>query len=227
MKTVVWLPTMDPSAVRDGTLGSALELAAAASDQPPAGLILRSPGVRLEAAAFAALGLAEVTTVEVPALTAGEPPDFHGLGLLLAAALDAMGAQLVITCPVPGRAGLEAVAAAIGSQLDWPVVFGVERGSAEDGVAEIELRFGGRWRKLRLPLPAILVTAGVPGRYPSPAPLPSCVLATLTPAELHVPVGKLRPTSFASGVAFASRPERTRTVTSADALVDGWLRDQG
>lgn len=95
--------------------------------------------------------------------------DFHTLGQALAAGIKRIGADLVLTGGRSDDEGLGAVPAALARQLGYPCVTGVEE--LEDAGAtavEAVVRGGGRKRRLRIELPAVLAVSS--RRHPLPPP---------------------------------------------------------
>lgn len=160
-------------------------------------------------------GLASVTVIELPG---DELPDFHGLGLLLAAAVDSLRADVVIAPACPGRPTFEPVPTALAAQLDWPVLTGVDAVERDGDGIVVELWRTGRRRRRTVAGPIVLVAASATQEPPlAQAPAPR---STLKPAQLQVPPARLRPAKEALGEATAMTPKsRTATAASANALV--------
>jgi electron transfer flavoprotein alpha/beta subunit len=145
--------------------------------------------------------------------------DFHTIGQLLAIALRRIGADLVLTGVRSDDEGLGAAPAAIARHLGANYVAGVEEialGSA--GTVDVVARGGGRKRRLRVKLPAVLTIAAGPetaaqrprrgGAAPAIEVIPlSDPEATVVRRRTEL-LGRLEPAS--RGV---------ETVTSAAALV--------
>ncbi len=149
--------------------------------------------------------------------------DFHTRGQMLAMAIRRIGADVVV---VPARGDDEAtsgVPAAIARHLSARYLpFVEEMAAAEPGggaseAVEVVVRGGGRKRRLRVAVPAVLATA--PGAAPLPAPRPG---AAEPPVET-VALGDPEATLVRRRTELLGRPEAasrgTQTVTSADALV--------
>jgi electron transfer flavoprotein beta subunit len=96
--------------------------------------------------------------------------DFHTLGQALAGGIKRLGADLVLTGARSDDEGLGAVPAALARQLGYPCVTGVEELADAGGTAvEAVVRGGGRKRRLRIELPAVLsVSAGRRALPPPP-----------------------------------------------------------
>jgi electron transfer flavoprotein alpha/beta subunit len=84
--------------------------------------------------------------------------DFHTLGQALAAAIKRLGADLVLAPARSDDDGLDAVPASVARHLGALHVAWIEELSAVEGGGTVELtvRGGGRVRRLRVPLPAVL-----------------------------------------------------------------------
>jgi len=91
--------------------------------------------------------------------------DFHTVGQVLAVAIRRLDADLILTGARSDDDGLGAVPAAAARYLGIGYVAGVEEVAlAEAGVVEVVVRGGGRKRRLRVKVPAVLsVVAGPPG----------------------------------------------------------------
>jgi electron transfer flavoprotein alpha/beta subunit len=96
--------------------------------------------------------------------------DFHTLGQALAAAIKRLDTRLVLAGSRSDDEGLGAVPAAMARQLGYVHVSGVEEiFEAGDDAVEVVVRGGGRRRRLRVTLPAVLsVTAGARPVPPPP-----------------------------------------------------------
>ena len=151
--------------------------------------------------------------------------DFHTLGQMLAAAIKRLGADLVLTGARSDDEGLGAVPASTARQLGFVYVSGIEElvASEEEGAVEIVVRGGGRKRRLRVTLPAVLsVIAGPPGHAPPPD-------RTGNPEEIEVlSLADPERTVVRRRTELLGRPEPasrgTETVTSAAALVAALTR---
>jgi electron transfer flavoprotein alpha/beta subunit len=146
--------------------------------------------------------------------------DFHTLGQALASGIKHIGADLVLTGARSDDEGLGAVPAATARQLGFPFISGVEElAAAGPRAVEIVVRGGGRKRRLRVELPAVLAIVAGPRGLPPPSDRtgnPSEVeLLTLADPEATVVrrrtelLGKPEPTS-----------RGTEEVPSAAALIE-------
>jgi electron transfer flavoprotein beta subunit len=152
--------------------------------------------------------------------------DFHTIGQVLAVAIKRLGADLVLTGARSDDEGLGAVPASTARQLGFVYVSGIEELVAIDGgqTVEVVVRGGGRKRRLRVNLPAVLsVTAAPPGGPPAPADRtgnPDAV-EVLSLADPERTVVRRR-------TELLGRPEPatrgTETVSSAAALVAALIR---
>lgn len=145
--------------------------------------------------------------------------DFHTLGQALAAGIKRIGADLVLTGARSDDEGLGAVPASTARHLGFPYISGVEALSAAGPRAvEIVVRGGGRKRRLRVELPAVLAIVAGPNGLPAPSDRtgnPSEVeLLTLADPEATV---VRRRTELLGKPEPASRG--TEEVTSASALI--------
>ncbi len=96
--------------------------------------------------------------------------DFHTLGQALAAGIKRIGADLVLTGARSDDEGLGAVPASTARHLGFPYVSGVEELTAAGPRAvEIVVRGGGRKRRLRVELPAVLAIVAGPRGLPPPS----------------------------------------------------------
>jgi electron transfer flavoprotein alpha/beta subunit len=145
--------------------------------------------------------------------------DFHTIGQLLAIALRRIGADLVLCGVRSDDEGLGAAPAAIARHLGANYVAGVEEiALVSTGMVEVVARGGGRKRRLRVKLPAVLTIAAGPAtmaqRPPRTGAAPAIEVIPLSDPEATVVrrrtelLGRLEPAS--RGV---------ETVTSAAALV--------
>lgn len=150
--------------------------------------------------------------------------DFHTLGQVLASGIKRLGADLVLAGARSDDEGLGAVPAATARQLGFVFVSAVEEiapaATGSDGAAAIEVvvRGGGRKRRLRVTLPAVLsVVAGPNKRALAPtrtgAP-PELELLSLADPESTV---VRRRTELLGKAEPASRG--TETVASASSFV--------
>jgi len=92
--------------------------------------------------------------------------DFHSFGQIFAAAIKRLGADLVLAGMAPDHGGLAAVPAAMARHLGFVHVSGIEAMASAppqgDGgsAVDVTVRGGGRKRRLRITLPAVLSVAG-------------------------------------------------------------------
>jgi electron transfer flavoprotein alpha/beta subunit len=145
--------------------------------------------------------------------------DFHTLGQALASGIKRIGADLVIAGARSDDEGLGAVPASTARHLGFPYVAGVEELTAAGPRAvEVVVRGGGRKRRLRIELPAVLAIVAGPRGLPPPSDRtgnPSEVeLLTLADPEATV---VRRRTELLGKPEPASRG--TEQVTSASALI--------
>ena len=117
--------------------------------------------------------------------------DFHTLGQALAAGIKRIGADLVLTGARSDDEGLGAVPAATARNLGFPFIAGIEALSvAGPRAVEVVVRGGGRKRRLRVELPAVLaIVAGPAGPTPRGDPTadpPEVELLTLADPETTV-----------------------------------------
>jgi electron transfer flavoprotein beta subunit len=155
--------------------------------------------------------------------------DYHTLGQVLAGAIKRLGADLVLTGLRSDDEGLGAVPASTARQLGFVHVSAIEElelgGGGDAGAASVEVvvRGGGRKRRLRVSLPAVLsVTAGPAAPLPTTArkvdPKEIEVLSLIDPERTVV----RRRTEFLGQPEAASRG--AVTVDSAAALVAALMR---
>ena len=145
--------------------------------------------------------------------------DFHTIGQLLAIALRRIGADLVLTGVRSDDEGLGAAPAAIARHLGANYVVGVEEiVVASAGTVDVVVRGGGRKRRLRVKLPAVLTIARGPAtpaqRPPRTGAAPAIEVIPLSDPEATV---VRRRTELPGRLEPASRG--VETVTSAAALV--------
>lgn len=145
--------------------------------------------------------------------------DFHTIGQVLAIALRRIGADLVLTGVRSDDEGLGAAPAAIARHLGVGYLSGVEQITIVDGPAvEVVARGGGRKRRLRLKLPAVLTVAAIPptpfAARPRDGAVPAIEVIPLSDPEATV---VRRRTELLGRMELASRG--VETVTSAAALV--------
>jgi electron transfer flavoprotein alpha/beta subunit len=89
--------------------------------------------------------------------------DFHTLGQALAAGIKRIGADLVLTGARSDDEGLGAVPAATARNLGFPFIAGIEALALPGTRAvEVVVRGGGRKRRLRVELPAVLAIVAGP-----------------------------------------------------------------
>ena len=238
MNIVVCLHAPPPDAAGRLDLGryDALALAQALS--------LAGPGAPVRVTALLAGGATETAPLE-RALAAGAhrairlagedlaSADFHTLGQVLAGGIKRLGADLVLTGMRSDDGGLGAVPASTARQLGFVHVSAIEEiridaaaapGEAGAGASvEVIVRGGGRKRRLRVSLPAVLsVTAGPPTPPTPPdragAPTDIDVLSLADPERTVV----RRRTEFLGQPEAASRG--TESVGSAAALIAALTR---
>jgi electron transfer flavoprotein alpha/beta subunit len=91
--------------------------------------------------------------------------DFHTLGQALASGIKRIGADLVLTGARSDDEGLGAVPASTARNLGFPFIAGIEAvAAAGPRAVEVVVRGGGRKRRLRVELPAVLaIVAGPAG----------------------------------------------------------------
>ncbi|HSZ83789.1 MAG TPA: hypothetical protein VLA14_15995 [Polyangia bacterium] len=154
--------------------------------------------------------------------------DFHTLGQALGTAIKRLGGTLVLTGARSDDDGLGAVAASIARHVNALHVACIEEltPAGEDAV-EITVRGGGRRRRLRVPLPAVLsVVASGPGAPDLPTlesrgegPLPTIEILSLVDPEATV----VRRRTELLGQ--PELPQRTtEEATTAEALVTALAR---
>jgi electron transfer flavoprotein alpha/beta subunit len=145
--------------------------------------------------------------------------DFHTLGQAIAGAVKRLGADLVLAPARSDDDGLDAVPASLARHLGALHVGWIEDlANADAGAVELTVRGGGRVRRLRVPLPAVL---SVIARTAAPATLPETgdearpieVISLVDPEATVV----RRRTELLGQPELPSRP--TEEVTSATALV--------
>ena len=96
--------------------------------------------------------------------------DFHSFGQISAAAIKRLGADLVLAGMGPDDGGLAAVPAGMARQLGFVHVSGIEAMASAPAEAngasavDVTVRGGGRKRRLRVTLPAVLSVAGAADR---------------------------------------------------------------
>ena len=145
--------------------------------------------------------------------------DFHTIGQVLAIALRRIGADLVLTGVRSDDEGLGAAPAAIARHLGVGYLYGVEEIAIVDGSAvEVIVRGGGRKRRLRVKLPAVLTVAASPRTPAEPRPR-----AGATPAIEVIPLSDPEATVVRRRTELLGRSEPAsrgvETVTSAAALI--------
>jgi electron transfer flavoprotein beta subunit len=148
--------------------------------------------------------------------------DFHTLGQALGTAIKRVGADLVLTGARSVDDGMGAVPAAIARHVGGLHVACIEALAAADGGVEISVRGGGRRRRLRLPLPAVLsVVASGPAMPPLPdRGVESPAIEVLSLVDPEATVVRRRTELLGQ----PELPRRTtEEVTSAGALVDALL----
>jgi electron transfer flavoprotein alpha/beta subunit len=94
--------------------------------------------------------------------------DFHTLGQALASGIKRIGADLVLAGARSDDEGLGAVPASTARHLGFPYISGVEElAAAGPRSVEIVVRGGGRKRRLRVELPAVLAIVAGPRSLPT------------------------------------------------------------
>jgi electron transfer flavoprotein alpha/beta subunit len=146
---------------RDDASALAHALALAAADQHKVTAVLA--GTSHEAGALQrALAAGATRAVRIGGEDYGAV-DFHTLGQALASGIKRIGADLVLTGGRSDDEGLGAVPAATARNLGFPFIGGVEELKAAGPRAiEIVVRGGGRKRRLRVELPAVLAIVAPP-----------------------------------------------------------------
>jgi electron transfer flavoprotein alpha/beta subunit len=144
--------------------------------------------------------------------------DFHTVGHVLANAIRHLGADLVLTGARSDDDGLGAVPAAVARHLGLPFVSAVEDIALGDGRAEITVRGGGRKRRLRVVLPAVLaIAAGPPTGISPPDRVDHSTDIQLMPlADSEATVVRRRSELVGRS---EPAPRRTERVTSAAAFI--------
>jgi electron transfer flavoprotein beta subunit len=176
-------------------------------------------GTALEAGPLrVALGAGVDRAVRVAADDLGGA-DFHTIGQVLAIALRRIGADLVLTGVRSDDEGLGAAPAAIARHLGVGYLYGVEEIAIVDGPAvEVIVRGGGRKRRLRVKLPAVLTVAASPRTPQAPR-----ARAGAAPAIEVIPLSDPEATVVRRRTELLGRPEPAsrgvETVTSAAALI--------
>jgi electron transfer flavoprotein alpha/beta subunit len=150
--------------------------------------------------------------------------DFHTLGQALGTAVKRLGATLVLTGARSDDDGLGAVPASIARQVNALHVACIESlAAAGDDAVEITVRGGGRRRRLRVPLPAVLSVVAIDFAAPV---LPRAereppAIETLSLIDPEATVVRRR-TELLGQPELAHRA--TEEVASADALVAALAR---
>jgi electron transfer flavoprotein beta subunit len=151
--------------------------------------------------------------------------DFHTLGQALATGIRRLGADLVLAGARSDDDGLGAVPASIARHLGYLHVACIEtlEVAAEGDAVEVTVRGGGRRRKLRVPLPAVLSVAAGPAGAPAPPdhtgnPADVEILSLVDPEATVV----RRRTELLGQPELASRG--TQDVSSAQALIEALAR---
>jgi electron transfer flavoprotein alpha/beta subunit len=152
--------------------------------------------------------------------------DFHMVGQALATGIKRLGADLVLAGARSDDEGLGAVPASTARHLGFVCVSGVEElAPAADGGAAVEVvvRGGGKKRRLRVDLPAVLSIVAGPRAAPSPPD------RTGNPTDVEVmSLTDPEATVVRRRTEFLGRPEPasrgTEEVTSADAFIAALTR---
>ena len=151
--------------------------------------------------------------------------DFHTLGQVFAAGIKSLGADLILAGARSDEEGLGAAAASTARQLGFVYLSTVEEisisprdGGDEVAFVEAVVRGGGRKRRLRVTLPAVLsVVAGPrPGSPPPPRSGPPPEVETLLLLDPDRTVVRRRTDLLGSQEPAARAPQ---IVTSSTALV--------
>jgi electron transfer flavoprotein beta subunit len=149
--------------------------------------------------------------------------DFHTLGQALATAVKKLGADLVLAGARSDDDGLGAVPAALARQLGALHVACIESlAAAPEGGVEISVRGGGKRRRLRVPLPAVLSVVASSGGATLPA------TAAAPPAVEVLSLVDPEATVVRRRTELLGQPElpqrATEEVASADAFVAALVR---
>ena len=149
--------------------------------------------------------------------------DFHTIGQLLAIALRRIGADLVLTGVRSDDEGLGAAPAAIARHLGANFVAGVEEiALPTEGMVDVVARGGGRKRRLRVKLPAVLTIAAGPATS-APRPVQPSEQEGAAPTIEVIPLSDPEATVVRRRTELLGRLEPAsrgvETVTSAAALV--------
>jgi electron transfer flavoprotein alpha/beta subunit len=150
--------------------------------------------------------------------------DFHSVGQAVAAGVRRVGGELVLAGARSDDEGLGAVPAAAARQLGFVYVSGVESivSAADRGAVEVVVRGGGRKRRLRVKLPAVLtVGAGPPPGPPATAQRTAADVEVLSLVDPEATVVRRR-TELHGRTEPASRG--TEEVTSARAFIAALAR---
>jgi Electron transfer flavoprotein domain len=157
--------------------------------------------------------------------------DFHTLGQALATAIKRVGVDLVLMGARSEDESLDAVPASVARHTGALHVACVEDVTAgDDGTVELTVRGGGKVRRLRVPVPAVLSVVAAAGAGPEATPpvtaaaTPGTALPAIEVLSLVDPEATVvrRRTELLGQPELASRP--TETVTSAAALVAALVR---
>jgi electron transfer flavoprotein alpha/beta subunit len=143
--------------------------------------------------------------------------DFHALGLALATAIKRLGADLVLAGARSDDDGLGAVPAALARQLGALHVACIESLAASlEGGVEISVRGGGKRRRLRVSLPAVLsVVASARGAAAVPA---TTKAATTKAATAKAATAKAATAKAATAKAATAKAATAKAATAkADA----------
>jgi electron transfer flavoprotein alpha/beta subunit len=152
--------------------------------------------------------------------------DFHLVGQALATGIKRLGADLVLMGARSDDEGLGAVPASTARHLGFICVCGVEElARAADGAASVEVvvRGGGKKRRLRVELPAVLSIVAGPRDVPAPPD------RTGNPTDVEVlSLSDPEATVVRRRTEFLGRPETasrgTEDVSSTDAFVKALTR---
>jgi electron transfer flavoprotein alpha/beta subunit len=150
--------------------------------------------------------------------------DFHTLGQAIAGAVKRLGADLVLAPARSDDDALDAVPASLARHLGALHVGWIEDlANADAGAVELTVRGGGRVRRLRVPVPAVL---SVIGKSPTPVKLPelgdpAAAIEVISLVDPEATVVRRR-TELLGQPELPARP--TEEVPSAAALVEALLR---
>jgi electron transfer flavoprotein alpha/beta subunit len=154
--------------------------------------------------------------------------DFHTLGQALATGIKRLGADLVLAGARSDDDGLGAVPASTARHLGFMHVACIETLAPGEGDAvEVTVRGGGRRRRLRVPLPAVLSVAAGPAELPAPPLTTGSGAAAVEVLSMVDPEATVvrRRTELLGQPELATRG--TQQASTADELVDALVRAGG